>query len=256
MSGSCSTPFDRCPAPYFERNGVTLYLGDAVAIVPTLRPASIDALVTDPPYSSGGMTTSERLRDPAVKYCQSGETCGRPSFEGDTRDQRSYLAWSALWLAACRRAVKPTGYGLVFTDWRQLPTVTDALQAGGWIWRGIVAWDKGRGARAPHKGFIRHQCEYVAWGTHGKVPQRTDAGPFDGCHHVPVIRADKHHMTGKPTELMKRLIEVVPAGGTVLDPFAGSGTTAVACAMTGRRCVLIEQSEAYCEVIADRLAAL
>ncbi len=33
MSGSCSTPFDHCPAPYFERNGVTLYLGDAVRII-------------------------------------------------------------------------------------------------------------------------------------------------------------------------------------------------------------------------------
>jgi site-specific DNA-methyltransferase (adenine-specific) len=259
MSSGCITPFDRrgvVPAPYFDRNGVTLYQGDVLSIVPSLPTGSVDALVTDPPYSSGGMTTGERSRDPAEKYCQNGNTVGRPSFEGDCRDQRSFLAWSTLWLSAARRVVRSTGYALVFTDWRQLPITTDALQAAGLTWRGIVAWDKGRGSRAPHKGFIRHQCEYVAWGTNGRVPQRTDAGPFDGCHHVPHVLADKHHMTGKPVELMKRLIEVVPEGGTVLDCFGGSGTTAVACAMTGRRCILIEQSEAYCEVTAKRLEGL
>jgi site-specific DNA-methyltransferase (adenine-specific) len=46
---------------------------------------------------------------------------------------------------------------------------------------------------------------------------------------------------------------VTPPGGTVLDPFAGSGTTAEACIVEGFRCVLIEKDPAYCELIRKRL---
>lgn len=40
------------------------------------------------------------------------------------------------------RLVVPGGYAMVFTDWRQLPTLTDVFQAGGFIWRGLVPWTK------------------------------------------------------------------------------------------------------------------
>ena len=76
-------------------------------------------------------------------------------------------------------------------------------------------------------------------------------GPFDGCFHEPVIQADKHHMTGKPTKLMQRLVEIVPRGGTVLDAFQGSGSTGVACVKMGRNYIGIEREAAY-DVIARR----
>lgn len=53
----------------------------------------------------------------------------------------------------------------------QLPSTTDAVQIGELIWRGIIAWDKGRCARAPHKGYFRHQCEYVVWATKENVKE-------------------------------------------------------------------------------------
>lgn len=62
------------------------------------------------------------------------------------------------------------------------------------------------------------------------------------------------HPTVKPLALMRYLITLVcPPGGTVLDPFAGSGTTGVACAELGFPCVLIEQDPEYCEIIARRV---
>lgn len=236
------------PTPFFEGGGICLYHGDCLELLPRLVGLVADAIVTDPPYSSGGLTAAERQRNPADKYCQDSNTCGRPTFSGDSRDQRSYAYWSTLWLTLCRRLVRPDGYCLVFSDWRQLPTMTDVLQAGGYVWRGIVPWDKGRGARAPHKGYFRHQCEYVIWGTSGACRAATHAGPFDGCLRETVKRADKWHITGKPTALMVELVKCIPAGSLVLDPFAGSCTTAVACALAGRRCVAIEQSAEYCEI--------
>lgn len=243
------------PAPVFEQGGITLFRGDCLDVLRGLERASVDAVITDPPYSSGGITTAERMRDPAEKYCQNGNACGRPSFAGDMRDQRSFRFWATLWASECRRLVKPGGYCLIFTDWRQLPTMSDVLQAGGFVWRGIIAWDKGRGSRAPHKGYFRHQCEYVVWGTNGRC-ESTESGPWDGCIQQAVLQRDKHHITGKPTDLMKQLVQCVPPGGTVLDCFGGSGTTAVACAQTGRRCIAIEQSPEYTEISRHRVAAV
>ena len=64
------------------------------------------------------------------------------------------------------------------------------------------------------------------------------------------------HPTQKPLELMKRLVELTtPADGIVLDPFAGSGTTAIACLETGRRYICIEQNPEYHQMILDRIEA-
>jgi site-specific DNA-methyltransferase (adenine-specific) len=74
-------------------------------------------------------------------------------------------------------------------------------------------------------------------------------------------KADSHdrwgskHPTVKPVELLKWLVPLVtPKGGTVLDPFAGSGTTGVAAIAAGRNAVLVERDETYCADIRERIA--
>lgn len=51
---------------------VTLFQGDSLGVLTTLPAASVDAVLTDPPYSSGGVTLGARQADPAHKYQQSG----------------------------------------------------------------------------------------------------------------------------------------------------------------------------------------
>jgi len=65
------------------------------------------------------------------------------------------------------------------------------------------------------------------------------------------------HPTIKPLALMRYLCTLVtmPERNLILDPFAGSGTTGVACKGLGLPCALIERDEAYCEIIAARVAA-
>ncbi|WP_010584426.1 DNA-methyltransferase [Schlesneria paludicola] len=239
--------------PYYERAGIALYHGDCHEVFPVLEPGKFSVMLTDPPYCSGAATSSAKTADPVAKYCQNGDAKGRPTFSGDAKDQRSFVAWSVFWMSACRRLLKDGGYGLVFTDWRQLPSVTDAFQAADFTWRGLIAWDKGLSSRSPHKGYARHQCEYLVWGTNGKCRPRADAGPFPGCHHESVRQADKFHIVGKPTELMVKLVEFCPVGESLIDCFAGSGTTLVAAAKSGRYGVGIEREEANCEIAARRL---
>lgn len=230
---------------------VDLHRGNCLHVLQSLPDASVDAVITDPPYSSGGRTSGERSATPVSKYEQGGQKLSRPTFPGDNRDQRSWHYWLALWLSECWRIVKPGGYVLMFSDWRQLPTATDALQAGGFIWRGVVAWDKGRAARAPHPGYFRHQCEYIVWGTNG--PCVSQGGVHDGCFQVPIVQSDKHHLTGKPTRLMDQLVRVVPEGSVILDPFMGSGTTGVACVRSGRSFIGVELDDYYYQVAQRRI---
>lgn len=63
-----------------------------------------------------------------------------PMTAGDNRDQRAFLIWAGLWLNAARVASKPGAVLCSFIDWRQLPTLTDAVQVGGWVWRNLATW--------------------------------------------------------------------------------------------------------------------
>lgn len=145
--------------------GADLYRGDCLAVLPGIT-GPFDAVVTDPPYSSGGQSKGDRARSTGCKYLNSGQA-KYPDFLGDTKDQRSYLHWSALWMGLCFERMAEGGLMIVFSDWRQLPVTTDAMQAAGVTWRGIAVWDKTGGAR-PYKGGFRSQAEYIVWGSKGQ----------------------------------------------------------------------------------------
>jgi site-specific DNA-methyltransferase (adenine-specific) len=232
---------------------IELYQGDCLDVLKTLPTGSVSAVVTDPPYSSGGMFRADRNASTKTKYGE-GLPGARsyPEFTGDCRDQRSYLIWANFWLSECLRIAAPGAPVLLFTDWRQLPTMTDAIQVGGWVWRGIAVWDKTEAAR-PDRGRFRHQCEYVLWGSKGSMGRRSDAACLPGLFRHPVRASDKFHQTGKPTVLMEDLLKIVPAG-VVLDPFMGSGSTGVAALRRDLGFVGIEAGAEYFAIAQERLA--
>ncbi|MEU8555951.1 site-specific DNA-methyltransferase [Streptomyces anthocyanicus] len=233
----------------------TLHTGDALPTLSALD-TPVDAVICDPPYNSGGRTMTERTsRTAREKYLTSG---GRHhgfdlgDFTGENRDQRSYLAWLSLILAECYRLTRPGGAALVFTDWRQLPTTTDALQAAGYTWRGIAVWHKP--AARPQPGRLKQDCEFIVWGSNGAmVPSNAPVylpGHFTGSQPR---GNNRQHVTQKPIEVMQQLVRIVPEGGTVLDPFTGSGTTGAAALIEGRRFIGIEQSAQYADIARARL---
>jgi site-specific DNA-methyltransferase (adenine-specific) len=231
--------------------------GDGLHLLRSLPPQSIDAIVTDPPYSSGGQTSASRAQQPpSKKYGLRDVAKKRPDFEGDNRDQRSFMVWCSMWLGECLRAARAGAPLVVFTDWRQLPTLTDAIQVAGWVWRGVAVWDKTEGVR-PQLGRFRSQCEYMVWGTKGSSNRSLDKeiGVLPGCFRHFQNRSDRFHLTGKPTPLMEDVVKICRPGGVVLDPFAGSGTTVVAALASGRRGVGFELSPAYAAIARRRCRA-
>ena len=232
----------------------TLHRGDALTLLPQFG-TLVDAVICDPPYNSGGRTNAERRAQGARdKYVAGDAQHDLADFDGDSRDQRGYTHWLGLVLAEAYRLTRPGGSLLVFTDWAQLPATSVALLAAGWTWRGIIPWRKPI-SRPVRNGF-RRECEYVLWGSRG-----------DPLRHAPTIYLpgwlegsqprgkDRVHITQKPVDVMRQLVRIAPEGGTVLDPFAGSGTTGVAALAEGRHFIGIEQSAANVTTAEERLAA-
>jgi len=250
------------PKPHYADDAATLYRADALAILRSMPDASVDAIVTDPPYSSGGAMRGDRTQPTEKKYTgwsQNADgssrqpTTAQVGFTGDTRDQRGYLVWSAMWMTECQRILKSGGTFAVFTDWRQLPTTTDAVQAAGLVWRAIAVWDKGVGR--PVKGRFRNHVEYVVWATNGPHSDPQEVYPSAVLRHSSPSGARRIHLTEKPVSLVEELLTLATAGGVVLDPFAGSGTTGIAAMNTGRRFIGVEMSQHYADVCAARFKA-
>lgn len=238
--------------PYYEDGSVTVYNAEALSTLASLPDASVDHVVTDPPYSSGGMTRGDRTQPGLAKYTGiHGVIPDLAEFTGDNRDQRGHAYWMALWLDQCRRVAKPGAICAMFTDWRQLPTATDALQSGGWVWRGVSTWGKSHTRPVPDR--FAASCEFVVWGTNGPrdmsdAKNATYAAGF--ILHPP--QQPRVHMTQKPVEVMRWVLSFAKPGEVVLDPFMGSGSTLEAAKQLGCKAIGIELSAVWCEYAVQR----
>ncbi len=228
--------------------------GNALALLAQMPDGCVDAVITDPPYSSGGMYRGDRSGSTTEKYVQTGTEISRPDFAGDNRDGRSFGYWCALWMAEALRVAKPGAVFCCFSDWRQLPTTTDSVQAGGWVWRGIVPWDKTEGCR-PSMGRFAAQCEYIIWCTAGAREPHEDVGCLPGIVRAYPKPSEKHHITGKPVEVLRALARIAPPDGIVLDPFSGGGSTGCGALLEGRRFIGFELVESYVHTTRERLLA-
>jgi site-specific DNA-methyltransferase (adenine-specific) len=232
-------------------NNAVLHLGDCLNVMREMDSGSVDAVITDPPYSSGGQFRGDRTGSTLNKYVQTGSVdTWRQPFSGDNRDQRGFIVWCSMWMGEARRLTKPGGLIACFTDWRQLPTVTDAMQCGGWVWRGIATWWK-PGIRM-QRGRFSLSAEYVVFGSNGEVNEGENS-PQNVFSCAPVGGDDKNHIAEKPISVLNWIVGVTPKGSTVLDPFMGSGTTGLACAHLGRKFIGIELDPLYYEISSKRI---
>ncbi|MFL5327384.1 MAG: DNA-methyltransferase, partial [Gemmataceae bacterium] len=250
------------PPPKFPRSRnqqhrAQIICGDALVELTRLPANSFDAILTDPPYSSFSTSSSgtgSRYLT-SKKWAESrnrgsaGITC--PDFAGEQRDPRAWLKWASLWLSECYRLAKPGALCAVFSDWRQLPNLTDAIRVAGWTWRGILVWDKTNAVR-PVKGAFANQCEFIGVAFKGK-PALAGIGPYPGSYFRQQAPRQRVHQVQKPLELCEWILQVSRPGGRVLDPFAGSSTSGVAALNTGRSFLGIEMTREYFEVSRRRL---
>ncbi|MER6952497.1 site-specific DNA-methyltransferase [Streptomyces sp. NPDC000618] len=231
----------------------SLHQGDALSVLAEMPDDCVDSVITDPPYNSGGRTAKERTsRSAKQKYTSADAGHNLPDFTGENMDQRSYGFWLTQIMTEAHRLTKTGGTALLFTDWRQLPTTTDAIQAAGWLWRGVLAWHKPQ-AR-PQKGRFTQNCEFIVWASKGAIDASRNPVYLPGIYSASQPSGkNRQHITQKPVEVMRELAKICPEQGTVLDFCAGSGSTGVAALLEGRDFIGVEKTEHYARIAEARL---
>ena len=133
--------------------------GDALKLLGEFSPGSFDAVITDPPYASGGRTQVEKSKSTAKKYSSMGENAP-PAFDGDAKDQRSWTRWAAEWLSDARRVCKPGAPGL---QARRASASHSAVQRVQERWS-LESPSKGGGALSPMlEYFLAVDLFFSAW---------------------------------------------------------------------------------------------
>lgn len=197
-----------------------------------------DCILTDPPYCSGGFQEAGRAQGSIGTVRQSG----LPTIANDRLSTRGY---QALMRSVLSVVSAPVLY--CFTDWRQWVNLFDIVESLGFGVRNMVVWDKG----SPGMGMgWRTQHELVMFAASSTVK-------FDNHKAQGNVIATKRtgnllHPTQKPVELLVRILEVTDMARTIYDPFAGSGSTLIACHAAGRAARLMELGPAYVDVICKR----
>lgn len=232
--------------PYFQDEYVTLHLGDCIETMRSLDSQVAHTILTDPPFSSGGRRENAR----SLRKTMTRSVADDDWIRGDGMSTAGFTYMMRLCAMEWRRLLVPGGHLLSFIDWRMSHTLATAMEAGDLIQYPTLVWDK------THFGMgsvFRNQHEFILHFAAGSArkPQRRNVGNVLSCK--PVRGGD--HPTEKPEDLLRTLLSVVSAeGDTILDPFAGSGSTLLAAKSLGMKSIGIEADERYCEVIANRLS--
>lgn len=217
----------------------TLYLGDALEIIPALD--TVDHIISDPPYEDKLHKAIGRIRrNDGQKMI---ETLG---FEGVNNNRQQIARLSV---------ERSSGWLILFCLAEGVRAWRDDIQACGGKYDTCLAWVKpdasprfnGQGAA---RGF---ECAVTAWCGSGYRSWNRGGrrGIFTHCCNT---SRQGEHPTEKPVPLMVELVELYSnPGQIILDPFMGSGTTGIACVRRGRRFIGIEQDTTWFDLACRRI---
>jgi len=220
--------------PYHQTDFGTLYHGDCLDILPTLANKSVDLVLTDPPYG--------------MQY-QSAWRTATPRF--DKIDNDNNLDWLNPFMKLCYEAQKQDTHIYLFCNDYAISEFRKSLELSGYNPKRALVWVKNNHTSGDLFGDYGNKTEFIVFGHKGKrdlIGKRdTNVLYFDREN-------DLFHPTQKPVSINGYLIKKSSAPkDIILDPFAGSGTTAIACIRLNRKYILIEKEEKYCEIAARRI---
>lgn len=234
---------------YYQDESVTLYHGDALAVLAGMGERSVDAVITDPPFDA---RTHSMARSNRNGYGTSGKGNRTLTGSSDVRfeplthaDQLALFA--ELGRITRRWVVSNLGSDTAFRfEVEQAPPGLKVLRIGAWVKTNpmpIISADR------PAMGW-----EPIAYMHREDVKPTWNGGGRAG-NYVMTTSQGSGHPTQKPLDMVRDFVQrFTDPGDLILDPFAGTGTTLRAALDEGRRAIGVEQDERWCEFIASRLS--
>ncbi len=224
----------------------TVYHMDAIELINSLPDASIDAVITDPPYGLAGRV----FKVESIGYTAVNEE------------------WDAFapvdWLAPVSRVLKPGGSVICFGVRQSIYALAAEGLRLGWRLVNDITWYKPDAMPNMTGRMMTESTERILWfcpsGTQWTYNLKA-AKSMNGGQNLRDVwtfgrtRDQRYHPTQKPLILMRRIVELLTnEGDVVLDPFMGSGTTLVAARNTGRRYIGCDINPDYVAVARRRLS--
>lgn len=211
---------------------VAVFCLDALEFMTRLPDRSVDAVVMDPPYASGGFSETGRLRARSQGVHHHSETF-LGWFRGDNMGTAGIVFLLRAIAVECGRVLRGGGSLVCFADHRQVDNIKPGIESAGLRYSNLIVWDKGHAGMG--QGFrARHEVALQFINGSAGNYHAVDVGNVITCSKVPPAQRD--HDTEKPVPLLREIIRVVaPKGGIVVDPFCGSGSCGEAARLEGRR---------------------
>ena len=157
------------------------------------------------------------------------------------------------WLTEAYRLLKDGSQAYVFTNFLNLQETMETMQEIGFKLHNLLVWQKNNAT--PNRWYMKN-CEYVIFARKGKAKAVNNCGSMT-VHQFNNVIGNKTHETEKPIDLLKFYIEnSTKKDDWVLDPFAGSGSTAVAAIETGRKFFTAEIDPKYIGNIHERIKSV
>jgi site-specific DNA-methyltransferase (adenine-specific) len=251
----------KLPAPVFDdpRHHIRLYQGDSLELLALLPESSVDLIFADPPYflSNGGIT------------CHAGKMVSVNKGAWDkSQGPAANHEFNRSWLAACQRILKPNGSLWVSGTAHVIHSVGFAMQQLGFKLLNDISWVKPNPPPNLSCRYFTHATETIIWAARDKKSRHTfnyklmkETNRGKQMKSVWEIKPPEtwekrfgKHPTQKPLALLERiLLASSHEGDLVLDPFSGSGTTALAALRLRREAIALELSYEYLALTLQRL---
>lgn len=208
-----------------------------------------DMVWTDPPY---GVNISSRVGMGSGVSSSQAHAQGGKGIANDDLDVPQLVAFLRSAFDAALDACKPGAVWYVAAPHGPMGVAFSMVLHDLDIWHASLVWVKDSMVISRLDYHYRHEVLYYGWkpgGAHHAVPDRCQTSVFE----FPRPKRSEQHPTMKPVELIRRHIEnSSDPGQTILDQFAGSGSTLIACEQTGRNALLMEIDPRFCDVVVSR----
>ena len=217
--------------------------GDCLEVMRGITHKSVDMILTDPPYN--------------VSQKSNFHTMGRKGVDfGEWDKEFNQISW----IKPAISTLKDGANIIIFNDWKNMSYIKDELETCGCLIKQMVIWEKSNPMPRNRERLYVTSCEFAIWATKGKgwTYNRQRRTYENAVFTYPIVGSKKRfHPTQKPIELIRDLINIhTNENDVILDPFVGSGTTAIAAINTNRHFIGIEQEERYVDISRERVQAV